>query len=77
MNEDGYGASDKEQEMNDLYELSQKITDLAGEIDSDFCDIDEKYAFNAVVILQDLALAVDRKIQELREPGEPDREDEF
>lgn len=75
MNEDGYGASDQEQELNDLFDMSQKIYDLAETIDDEHCELDEKYGFNAVEILQELALAIDRKIQELRSPGEPEGEE--
>ena len=75
MNDDGYGASDKEQELNDLEDMSQKLYNLSNTIDSDYFELDEKYGFNAVEILQELALAIDRKIQELRSPGEPEGEE--
>lgn len=75
MNDDGYGASDKEQELNDLEDMSQKLYNLSNTIDSDYSELDEKYGFNAVEILQELALAIDRKIQELRSPGEPEGEE--
>jgi hypothetical protein len=74
MNEDGYGASDKEQELNDLEEMSQKIWNLSNTIDSDYCELDDKYGFGIVEGLQEMSLTIDRKIEELRSPGEPEGE---
>lgn len=75
MNDDGYGASDKEQELNDLEDMSQKLYNLSNTIDSDYSELDEKYGFGIVEGLQEMSLTIDRKIQELRSPGEPEREE--
>lgn len=67
MNDDGYGASDKEQELNDLEDMSQKLYNLSNTIDSDYSELDEKYGFGIVEGLQEMSLTIDRKIAELRE----------
>ena len=61
-----YGASDKEQEMNDLNDLHDRIYSLSEEVDDIFFDIDEKYGFGIVDRLQDMALEVKEKEEELR-----------
>lgn len=63
-----YGASDKEQEMNDLSDLHDRIYSLSEEVDDIFFDIDEKYGFGIVDRLQDMALEVKEKSEELRNP---------
>ena len=63
-----YGASDKEQEMNDLNDLHDRIYSLSEEVDDIFSDIDEKYGFGIVDRLQDMALEVKKKSEELRNP---------
>ena len=68
MYEDGYGASDKEQELNDLNDLHDRIYSLAEEVDDIFPDLDEKYGFGIVDRLQDMALEVKEKSEELRNP---------
>ena len=68
MNDDGYGASDKEQELNDLEDMSQKLYNLSNTIDSDYSELDEKYGFGIVDRLQDMALEVKEKSEELRNP---------
>jgi hypothetical protein len=68
MHEDGYGASDKEQGLNDLNDLHDRIYSLAEEVDDIFPDLDEKYGFGIVDRLQDMALEVRDKIDELRNP---------
>ena len=61
-----YGASDKEQELNDLNDLHDRIYSLSEEVDNIFFDIDEKYGFGIVDRLQDMALEVKEKEEELR-----------
>ena len=61
-----YGASDKEQELNDLSDLHDRIYSLSEEVDDIFSDIDEKYGFGIVDRLQDMALEVKEKKEELR-----------
>ena len=56
-----YGASDKEQELNDLNDLHDRICSLSEEVDDIFSDIDEKYGFGIVDRLQDMALEVKEK----------------
>ena len=68
MHEDGYGASDKEQELNDLNDLHDRIYSLAEEVDDIFPDLDEKYGFGIVDRLQDMALEVKEKSEELTNP---------
>ena len=68
MNDDGYGASDKEQELNDLEDMSQKLYNLSNTIDSDYSELDEKDGFGIVDRLQDMALEVKEKSEELRNP---------
>jgi hypothetical protein len=69
-----YGASDEEQELNDLEELSRKVYALSETIQEESLDeVDEKYGFGVVDTLQELSLEIDRKIEELRNP--PTRED--
>lgn len=63
-----YGASDKEQELNDLNDLHDRIYSLSEEVDGIFSDIDEKYGFGIVDKLQDMALEVKEKSEELRNP---------
>ena len=63
-----YGASDKEQELNDLSDLHDRIYSLSEEVDDIFSDIDEKYGFGIVDRLQDMALEVKEKSEELRNP---------
>jgi hypothetical protein len=63
-----YGASDKEQELNDLNDLHDRIYSLSEEVDDIFFDIDEKYGFGIVDRLQDMALEVREKEEELRNP---------
>ena len=63
-----YGASDKEQEMNDLDDLHDRIYSLSEEVDDIFSDIDEKYGFGIVDRLQDMAFEVKEKLEELRNP---------
>ena len=63
-----YGASDREQEMNDLNDLHDRIYSLSEEVDDIFSDIDEKYGFGIVDRLQDMALEVKEKSEELRNP---------
>jgi hypothetical protein len=63
-----YGASDKEQELNDLNDLHDRIYSLSEEVDDIFSDIDEKYGFGIVDRLQDMALEVKEKKEELRNP---------
>ena len=63
-----YGASDKEQELNDLNDLHDRIYSLSEEVDDIFYDIDEKYGFGIVDRLQDMALEVKEKEEELRNP---------
>lgn len=63
-----YGASDKEQELNDLNDLHDRIYSLSEEVDDIFSDIDEKYGFGIVDRLQDMALEVKEKEEELRNP---------
>ena len=63
-----YGASDKEQELNDLNDLHDRIYSLSEEVDDIFSDIDEKYGFGIVDRLQDMALEVKKKSEELRNP---------
>jgi len=63
-----YGASDKEQELNDLNDLHDRIYSLSEEVDDIFSDIDEKYGFGIVDRLQDMALEVKEKSEELRNP---------
>ena len=60
--------SDKEQEMNDLSDLHDRIYSLSEEVDDIFSDIDEKYGFGIVDRLQDMALEVKEKLEELRNP---------
>jgi hypothetical protein len=67
MNEDGYGASDREQELNDLEDMSQKIFNLSQTMKEEYPELDRKYGFNAEDILFDLAMVIARKIEELRE----------
>ncbi len=68
MHEDGYGASDKEQELKDLNDLHDRIYSLSEEVDDIFSDIDEKYGFGIVDRLQDMALEIKEKKEELRNP---------
>ena len=68
MHGDGYGASDKEQELNDLSDLHDRIYSLSEEVDDIFSDIDEKYGFGIVDRLQDMAFEVKEKEEELRNP---------
>ena len=63
-----YGASDKEQELNDLNDLHDRIYSLSEEVDDIFYGIDEKYGFGIVDRLQDMALEVREKEEELRNP---------
>lgn len=63
-----YGASDREQELNDLNDLHDRIYSLSEEVDDIFFDIDEKYGFGIVDRLQDMALEVREKEEELRNP---------
>jgi len=63
-----YGASDKEQELNDLNDLHDRIYSLSEEVDDIFSDIDEKYGFGIVDRLQDMAFEVKEKLEELRNP---------
>ena len=58
--------SDKEQELNDLNDLHDRIYSLSEEVDDIFSDIDEKYGFGIVDRLQDMALEVKEKKEELR-----------
>lgn len=60
--------SDKEQELNDLNDLHDRIYNLSEEVDDIFSDIDEKYGFGIVDRLQDMALEVKEKSEELRNP---------
>ena len=60
--------SDKEQELNDLNDLHDRIYSLSEEVDDIFSDIDEKYGFGIVDRLQDMALEVKEKEEELRNP---------
>ena len=60
--------SDKEQEMNDLNDLHDRIYSLSEEVDDIFSDIDEKYGFGIVDRLQDMAFEVKEKLEELRNP---------
>ena len=60
--------SDKEQELNDLNDLHDRIYSLSEEVDDIFSDIDEKYGFGIVDRLQDMALKVKEKKEELRNP---------
>jgi hypothetical protein len=60
--------SDKEQELNDLNDLHDRIYSLSEEVDDIFSDIDEKYGFGIVDRLQDMALEVKEKSEELRSP---------
>jgi len=60
--------SDKEQELNDLNDLHDRIYSLSEEVDDIFSDIDEKYGFGIVDRLQDMALEVKEKSEELRNP---------
>ena len=60
--------SDKEQELNDLNDLHDRIYSLSEEVDDIFSDIDEKYGFGIVDRLQDMALEVREKEEELRNP---------
>ena len=60
--------SDKEQELNDLSDLHDRIYSLSEEVDDIFSDIDEKYGFGIVDRLQDMALEVKEKLEELRNP---------
>lgn len=60
--------SDKEQEMNDLNDLHDRIYNLSEEVDDIFSDIDEKYGFGIVDRLQDMALEIKEKKEELRNP---------
>ena len=62
------GASDKEQELNDLNDLHDRIYSLSEEVDDIFSDIDEKYGFGIVDRLQDMAFEVKEKLEELRNP---------
>jgi hypothetical protein len=66
MNECGYGASEFEQEINDLEDLHDRIYSLSEEIEDIFSDLDEKYDFGIVVRLQDMAFDVRLKETELR-----------
>lgn len=63
-----YGASDKEQELNDMEDLSGRLDALAEAVDEEHFDIDYKYGFNVVATLQDKAQEVRDKIDELRNP---------
>ncbi|HHT09344.1 MAG TPA: hypothetical protein GX009_03365, partial [Candidatus Atribacteria bacterium] len=58
--------SDKEQELNDLSDLHDIIYSLSEEVDDIFSDIDEKYGFGIVDRLQDMALEIKEKSEELR-----------
>jgi len=60
--------SDKEQELNDLNDLHDRIYSLSEEVDDIFSDIDEKYGFGIVDRLQDMAFEVKEKLEELRNP---------
>ena len=60
--------SDKEQELNDLNDLHDRIYSLSEEVDDIFSDIDEKYGFGIVDRLQDMALEIKKKKEELRNP---------
>ncbi len=60
--------SDKEQELNDLSDLHDRIYSLSEEVDDIFSDIDEKYGFGIVDRLQDMALEIKEKKEELRNP---------
>ena len=60
--------SDKEQELKDLNDLHDRIYSLSEEVDDIFSDIDEKYGFGIVDRLQDMALEVKEKSEELRNP---------
>ena len=60
--------SDKEQELNDLNDLHDRIYSLSEEVDDIFSDIDEKYGFGIVDRLQDMALEIKEKKEELRNP---------
>ena len=62
------GASDKEQELNDLNDLHDRIYSLSEEVDDIFSDIDEKYGFGIVDRLQEIAFEVKEKEEELRNP---------
>lgn len=69
-----YGASDEEQELNDLEELSWRVYNLSEKIqEAGLKEIDDKYGFDVIDTLQELSLEIDRKIEELRNP--PTRED--
>lgn len=69
-----YGASDEEQELNDLEELSWIVYNLSEKIqEAGLKEIDDKYGFGVIDTLQELSLEIDRKIEELRNP--PTRED--
>lgn len=70
MNEDGYGASDKEQTLNDLEELYWKICNLAEKVATDYYDIDDDLGLGILYTLQEMTFTIDRKIEELREPSE-------
>ena len=58
----------REQELNDLNDLHDRIYSLSEEVDDIFYDIDEKYGFGIVDKLQDMALEVREKEEELRNP---------
>ena len=60
--------SDKEQELNDLNDLHDRIYSLSEEVDDIFSDIDEKYGFGIVDRLQEIAFEVKEKEEELRNP---------
>jgi len=66
MHEDGYGASDKEQELNDLNEYAEWLYARAEEIRGDWADID-KY-FNFADAIHEFSLDVQEKEKELRNP---------
>ena len=56
------------QELNDLNDLHDRIYSLSEEVDDIFSDIDEKYGFGIVDRLQDMALEVKEKSEELTNP---------
>jgi hypothetical protein len=67
MNEDGYGASDREQELNDLEDMARRILNTAKAINEEHAMIDRKHGFYAEETLRSLGIEITMKIQELRE----------
>lgn len=67
MNEDCYGASDREQELNDLEDMARRILNTAKAINEEYFELDRKHGFCAEEILQSLGMEITMKIQELRE----------